>query len=191
MQIHDASISGRSMRWYEWLFALLLLGLAGGVRADAVYKCVGTDGAIAYQDAPCAPNDRETAVQFDPAPAHQPSPEYAVTTAPARAARSREARRNLHSDNEATSYECRASNGDVFYRHSSCPHTLSDNAAGPRSSTHSGAGNAQKLTVSARAVSRAEACAQIHRPGAIGRRGREHDDDVSTYDRNLGRDPCK
>jgi hypothetical protein len=191
MHIHDASISGRSMRWYEWLLALMLLGLAGGVRADAVYKCVSVDGATAYQDAPCAPDRRATAVQLDPAPVHSPSPDYAVTPAPVHASRSREARRTLRSDNESISYECRASNGDVFYRHSSCPHTVPGTAAGAKSSAHSGTGNAQKLTVSARAVSRTEACAQIHRPGAIGRRGREHDDDVSTYDRNLGRDPCK
>jgi len=31
----------------------------------------------------------------------------------------------------------------------------------------------------------------MHRAGAISRAGHEHDEDVSTYDRNLGRDPCR
>jgi hypothetical protein len=191
MHNYDASISGRSMRWYEWLMVLLLLVLAGGVRADAVYKCVGVDGAIAFQDAPCAPDRRETAVQIDPAPARTPSPDYGLASTPPHTLRAREARRNQRNDAETISYECRASNGDVFYRHSSCPHTVAGAPGGAKASTHSEKGSAQKLTVSARAVSRGEACAQIHRPGAIGRHGREHDDDVSTYDRNLGRDPCK
>lgn len=191
MQNHDTGISGRSMRWYEWLLALLLLGLAAGVRAEAVYKCRGGDGAIAYQATPCATGREETTLQLDPAPPRAASPGYALPAAPARNARSRDVRRNARSDAAEISYECRAANGDVFYRHAACPHTIAGTVTGAGSGAHSGAGAAQKLAVSARAVSRAEACAQIHRPGAIGRHGREHDDDVSTYDRNLGRDPCK
>jgi len=40
-------------------------------------------------------------------------------------------------------------------------------------------------------VPRDEACQRIHSAGAIGRAGHQHDEDVSTYDRNLGRDPCR
>lgn len=192
MHQDDTIISGRSMRWYEWLLALLLLALACGARADSVYKCTGSDGAIAYQGMPCA-LAQQTSIEIAPAPSYTASPTYAVPAqGMTRSSRTtRDARRNLREDRGETSYECRVANGDVFYRHSSCPKSMSGAAAGAKASARSSSASTQKLTVSAREVSRAEACAQIHRPGAIGRRGREHDDDVSTYDRNLGRDPCK
>ena len=190
---HHHDISGRSMRWYEWLLALMLLGVVAGVRAAPVYKCTRHAGTITYQDTPCAPDGEESRVEFQPAPAPAPSPHYALPPAstPERAARPHDSRRSVRNDDAPISYECRVSNGDVFYRHAPCPHTIAGTPAGAKANAHAGTGAAQKLTVSSRAVSRAEACAQIHRPAAIGRRGREHDDDVSTYDRNLGRDPCK
>jgi len=34
-------------------------------------------------------------------------------------------------------------------------------------------------------------CRRLARAGSIGRAGHERDEIVSTYDRNLGRDPCR
>jgi len=190
MHRYEANICGRSMRWYEWLLALILMGLAGGVRAEAVYKCTG-DGTLAYQDTPCAQALQER-VELTPAPAYSPSPVYAMSaTVSTRGTRARSARRELRDARADVSYECRVSNGDVFYRHSPCPHTVPGTAKGDKSGAHSATAGAQKLSVSAREISRAEACTQIHRSGSIGRGGHQHDEDVSTYDRNLGRDPCK
>ena len=92
-----------------------------------------------------------------------------------------------------TSYECRVSNGDVFYRHSPCPHSIAASndkrtSKGADKPSHDGGG---KLSVSSHPVSRDEACAQLHRAGAIGRNGHEHDEAISTYERNLGHDPCR
>jgi len=183
---------GRSMRWYEWLAGLLLLGIVCGVRAQPVYKCTGADGSVAYQDRGCAPQQLERPVSIEHAPVPQPSPQYAAHDAhpavPAHAARGG-ARRRLWAEDEPMSFECRASNGAVFYRHGGCPKSL--RADGAHATARSSRDSAASVTVAARRVSRAEACAQIHRAGAVGRTGREHDEDVSTYDRNLGRDPCR
>jgi len=184
------------MRWYEWLAALLLLFLVGGARAQPVYKCTDADGAVAYQDKACSAPQREQAVTMPPAPPPHASPQYALAPPPA-AAPARDARggsrRRRWADDEPMSFECRVSNGDVFYRHAACPKSIraSAPAADKAGRTHAASGSAAPLTVAARPIPRAEACAAIHRAGAIGRNGHEHDDTVSTYEHNLGRDPCR
>jgi Domain of unknown function (DUF4124) len=191
-KIHFESY-GRSMRWYEWLSLLFLFGAVCGVRAESVYKCTGAQGAITYQAQPCAPTDTESNITIAPAPTHVHAPEYAVSKGAAETVRTpREHGRSLVRRSEEspqqTSYECRVSDGEIFYRHTPCPHSANGN-------TRTGKGrdsrSSQGLTVSSRKISREEACTQIRRPGAIGRSGREHDEDVSTYDRNLGHDPCR
>ena len=59
---------GRSMRWYEWVLMLLMLGLAAGVRAESVYKCTDAQGAIAFQAQPCSAQQEEAQVDMLPAP---------------------------------------------------------------------------------------------------------------------------
>lgn len=183
----------RPLRWYEWLLVLLLLTLANGARAASVYKCVGTDGSIAYQGLPCAQPQQTRVIELDAAPAYQASPRYAVERPleQARGAAPRRQARYLRSD-EPSSYECRAADGQVFYRHGACPHSIAAERVTTASSRRGGTrASAGTVAVSSRRVSRDEACAQIHAAGAIGRAGREHDEDVSTYERNLGRDPCR
>jgi len=180
--------TSRATRWYEWLLILLLLGLAGGVRAASVYKCTDAHGAIAYQQLPCAEAARESTVEIAAAPAYAKSPEYAFErpppTAPLRATRT--SRREA----EPMSYECRTADGQVFYRHSACPHSVSASSAGAAQGRGGRSGTASAAVSSSR-VPRDEACRHIHGAGAIGRAGHQHDEDVSTYDRNLGRDPCR
>lgn len=184
---------GRSMRWYEWVLMLCMLGLVAGVRAESVYKCTDAQGAIAFQAQPCLPRQHETQVDILPPP-HASSPDYGVADRkqPQRVPNERGGRHQAAHPAQM-SYECRASNGDVFYRHSACPHSVSaDVAAGSKNRIATGSKTPpQHLTVSSHPVSREEACAQMHRAGAIGRAGHTHDEDVSTYDHNLGRDPCR
>jgi hypothetical protein len=185
---------GRSMRWYEWVLMLLMLGLVAGVRAESVYKCTDAQGAVAFQAQACPSHQNETQVTILSAPASTASPDYGVVDKkPAPRARQDHAGPHLPARSAQTSYECRVSDGEVFYRHSSCPHSVSaDAASSGKSRGRSGKQSmTQKLTVSSRPVPREEACAQMHRAGAIGRAGHAHDEDVSTYDRNLGRDPCR
>ncbi len=65
MQNNPYIASGRSMRWYEWLAGLFLLGLAFGVRAGSVYKCADGSGAIAFQDRPCAAAQAQSEVEIE------------------------------------------------------------------------------------------------------------------------------
>jgi len=126
--MHKFETCGRSMRWYEWLSGLLLLLLAAGLRAQPVYKCTGPDGTIAYQDKACGAQQQEHEFEIAPAPPVQPSPQYALAhdAAPAQMTRAPRAggRRRVWAQDEEKSFECRASNGDVFYRHTACPHSI-------------------------------------------------------------------
>jgi hypothetical protein len=98
----------------------------------------------------------------------------------------------------AVSYECRTGDGEVFYKHSGCPKSIRVAAAHERG-RHGAAGRGARargsgmrsMAVSARPLARSEVCKRLAGAGSIGRAGREHDDIVSTYDRNVGRDPCR
>ncbi len=194
MDKFDFETSGRTLRWYEWLAFLLLFFLAAGVRAGTVYKCTDVQGGVAYQSQPCTAVQHEKVIDIAPAPAYSASPQYAVdrdanehATRRGRTNTMREQRAPRSASAEA--YECRTADGQVFYRHASCPHSIA--AAQVNGAKGRGRRTAQSVSVSSRRVSRDEACTQMRRAGAAGRSGREHDEDVSTYDKNLGRDPCR
>ena len=128
----DLERTPRPLRWYEWLAVLLLAGYAAGVRAE-VYKCTDAQGAASFQDRPCAQAANQSVVALAPAPAYVASPTYAVEretnphgarrVAPARVASRR------GEATAAVSYECRTADGQVFYRHSVCPHSVAANDA--------------------------------------------------------------
>ena len=161
------------------LAGLLLLALLTALPAQAqsVYRCRDAQGALAFQDKPCKAGQAQSEVAIEPAPAYVASPDYAVDK-PARASRGvRESTRMSTRKAEPMSYECRAENGEVFYRHGRCPATIRGVGRGAASST-----------VTSNAIPRAEACARMAHSSHAGR-GR--DETVSTYERNLGRDPCR
>jgi hypothetical protein len=159
-------------------------------RASSVYKCSGADGSVAFQDRPCLKTLAESVVEIAPAPPPAPSPEYSVVSRTAAAiGAQRSQQKNARAAVEVLSYECRAANGELFYRHGACPSRITAKSAGG-SRKRSGA-DAQTFAVSAQALPRGEVCRRIGRAGSIGRAGRERDESVSTYERNLGRDPCR
>ncbi len=166
--------------------------LAAGVRAESVYKCTDAHGAVAYQTQACAAAQHEAIVEIAPAPAYAPSPTYALdregTARGAKRSRADSARTRHNASPSAQSYECRTADGQVFYRHTSCPHSVAAQGGGTKGR---GRAAAQSVSVSGHRVAREEACTQMRRAGAAGRSGREHDEDVSTYDKNLGRDLCR
>ncbi len=180
--------------------AALLLIIAGTAtaHADAIYKCRDARGQIAYQDHACANPAQETRIEIASAPPPAASSDYAVEAA-AHPSRRQAGTRNAMArrDHAApVSYECRAANGEVFYKHSGCPKSITVATANER---HGAKGRSpaargpatHPVTVSARPLARAEACKRMASGGSVGRAGREHDDAVSTYDRNAGRDPCR
>ncbi|MGN6521026.1 MAG: DUF4124 domain-containing protein [Dokdonella sp.] len=165
-----------------------LLGVSALAHADPVFSCRNAHGEIAYQDHACAAGERQAEVMLDPAPpeaaparTHERTRERSRAPAPAR--------RRARGDADARtvmSWECRASDGAVFYRHGSCPKTIGSSRS---ATTGTRGGKGAMVGVTATPLPRAEACRRLAHAG--GRSGREHDEAVSTYERNAGRDPCR
>ena len=174
----------RTLKLHEWVALLALLFLCNGVRATTVYKCTDAVGAVAYQSAACAPSQHASEIELAPVRAAAPSPQYAldpVRTAPLRD----RAVRTAHAKTEMAN-ECRTSGGDVFYRLGKCPHSVNE-----KSDDRRGKRAPHPVSVSSHPVTRAMACSEMNRAGAAGRKGRDYDETISTYDRNLGKDPSK
>lgn len=176
--------SHRTLKLHEWLTLLVLLLMCNGVRATTAYKCTDSSGAVSYQSRACAASQRATEIELAPAPAAAPSPQYAIEPFRPMTLQRRD-RRVAHAKPEMA-YECRTSGGDVFYRLSHCPHSVGEKSGGRH-----GASATHASTVSSRPVPRTTACSEMHRAGSAGRKGHEYDEEISTYDRNLGNDPCK
>lgn len=169
--------SREAQAWLRAWASMAMLVVSAGVCAESVYKCTDADGGIAFQSQPCAHAQQQSTVALAQAPDYASSPTYAVDGATKDPRH--KPRKAQTSAPQTTAFECRASDGQVFYRHHGCPHRIASNE------------NAQKkVGVAAKKISREQACTQIHRAGAIGRRGNDQDETVSAYDRNLGRDPC-
>jgi len=196
------------------LFALgLLIGRAG---AASVYKCTDGKDHIAYQATPCAPHlaTRVMQLRHDPiaAPAAEDGARALKSTPSARSRsapvqRTNKARpmrgrgagktdataiRSRADESEAQSWQCRIGNGEVYYQHSPCPRTAIASVELRDSRTHGRSRSAaQAVPVSGNPLPRTEACQRIHAASASGRAGHERDEDVSSYERSLGRDPCR
>ncbi|MEP7044084.1 MAG: DUF4124 domain-containing protein [Dokdonella sp.] len=170
-------------------FALLACGFFHGARAAPVYRCLDAQRHVAYQDHACAQAQQETRVELAPLPSPAPSPNYgrgARESVATRKDRKRASSRAV--PHPSMSYECRAGNGEVFYRHSACPKSIRIRAA-TRGGHQRQTGQTESVAVSGTALPRAEACRRLALSSA--RAGHERDDQVSTYERNLGRDPCR
>lgn len=169
-----------------------LIGCARSVHAESVYKCRGNDNAVAFQDRPCANAQAESLVEIMPAPPLSKSPDYGRASPNDRGERSRgtqRARGNPKERRDALSYECRAADGEVFYRHTACPKQIAASGSSSPSNSRDRSAKDKGYAVSAQALPRSEACRRIASGGS--REGHERDDRVPTYDRNLGRDPCR
>lgn len=93
---------------------------------------------------------------------------------------------------EPQSWQCRIGNGEVYYQHSPCPRSAVASVELRDSRTRGRHRSAVlSVPVSGAPLSRAEACRRIHAASASGRAGHERDEDVSSYERSLGRDPCR
>jgi hypothetical protein len=189
--------------------AALLLLVAAGAHAASVYRCVDVHGHLAYQDTPCAAHARQSKIDVQPL-ATIGDPAEVAAHRRARAARERTAERNAsrrraaHASRSrrrakpAMSWQCRAADGEVFYRHARCPSSIRGDGvvrsryAEEMSAEHSRSRhNAwSRVRVHGVRIPRAEACRRIHSGGAAGRDGHLRDASVSTYDHLMGRDPC-
>ncbi|MBN8737818.1 MAG: DUF4124 domain-containing protein [Xanthomonadales bacterium] len=185
------------------LFPLILLAVAGHARAASVYRCVDAHGHLAYQDTSCAGHAQQTKLDLTGQPLidanapRQPASTQASKSGSAHSRRAAVTARKRKSD-PPTSWECRAADGEVFYRHSRCPGSVPGDGvvrsryAEKMSSTHArGRHDAwSRVRVHGEKVSRAEACRRIRSPSAAGRDGHQRDEKVDTYARLTGHDPC-
>jgi len=180
-------------------FGLLIAAAmsCAAAHAESVYKCRGADGLVAFQDHACMETQVESQVEIEPPPPAAPSPDYGRDSRAMRSTRTGGGaqtlrQRSAKASTEVVSYECHAANGEVFYRHGACPKQITGK---PKTSGGSarkrGASDAQTYAVAAQPLARGEVCRQMARAGSIGRAGHERDESVSTYDKNLGRDPCR
>ena len=176
------------------LFVLAAAFAAFDCLAAKAFKCTNAQGDITYQQVQCPNGDVQRRFDFRPEPpraaAAAPEPKRAARKPP-RASR-RTSTRAAADAPVATSYECRVANGEVFYVHGPCPAAVvavgsvkRDRGRG-RSATP-----AQMTAVSARPISRDAACRRINAASASSRAGHQRDETVSTYEKNLGRDPCR
>ncbi len=188
-------------------FALLLMGFALGAQAASIYRCVDPNGRLAFRDTPCAPHARQTKMDptglplIDAAASHDRAsrrgrgPSGRPRT---RYSRTRHPRTRRHRRTRPTSWECRAADGEVFYRHTRCPGSVPGDgvvrsryaAEKPSGRTRGRHGAWSRVPVHGVQIPRDEACRRIHSAGAAVRDGHRRDAHVSTYDHLMGRDPC-
>ncbi|MFO1507751.1 MAG: DUF4124 domain-containing protein [Lysobacterales bacterium] len=176
-------------RWVAALAGLALGSAAVIGHAGPVYKCVGLDGHLAYQDTACAEGQHQhevTGLPVDPPRAATATHSTAAKQAPSRETHHHAGRRSAP-PKVVMSWECRAADGEVFYRHSRCPGSIRPDGA-VRAGRHA---RSSSVSVTATPIPRTQACQRLRAAGAIGRDGRARDESVSTYDRNRGQDPCR
>lgn len=210
--MHSTSLQSRTRRHralrHPWLLrstctAALWL-IAGSAHAASIYQCIGAHGEKTFRDTPCAGQTRQTKLEVAGLPlidhgAPRWNPPASSSGSPARHSRTRntsEAR--ARKAKPATSWECRAANGEVFYRHARCPGSVqgdgvvrnayAEKHASGRTRGHDNAWS--KVPVHGTKISRAEACRRIRSPSAAGRDGHLRDKTVGTYDHLMGRDAC-
>lgn len=202
-EFHDRRIGPALGAMHPGLACVLLLWcVATGVHAASVYRCVDARGHLGYQDMPCATHARQSKVDLEPQPLIGAPGEHAARVATQtrhHSVHSRAQPRHSARSKAVMSWECRAADGEVFYRHAHCPSSIpgdgvvrwqdgGDPPSGKRSRRRRNAWGA--VPVHGKQISRAEACRRIHSAGASGRDGHARDETVSTYDHLMGRDPC-
>jgi hypothetical protein len=207
-----ASDSGRNVvapRWFARLAcALGLWAAAGALHAAPIFKCVDAQGHVAYRDIACPARARQTRIDLHAQPTIGDAHEVAAAVARAHAAVLHHARTatraRRHSAQHAhtkpkMSWECRAGDGEVFYRHTRCPGSVpgdgvvrwQDGGGSPPGKRSRHRRNAwSRVPVHGVKIPRVEACRRIHSAGAAVRDGHLRDANVSTYDHLMGRDPC-
>jgi hypothetical protein len=183
--------------------AMATAGIAPWAHAAPVYRCVGAHGHLAYQDTPCTTPARQRKIDLQPQPLIGAPGEHAARVTAAahhRGATTRPRKKPGHAAHTkpVTSWECRAADGEVFYRHTRCPGSVPGDGTVRRdyaeklssSRTRNRQGAWGRVPVHGKKITRNEACRRIHSPGAAGRDGHARDETVSTYDHLMGRDPC-
>jgi len=165
-----------------WLIAAIAIAAAERV---VVHRCVGADGVPRYQDQPCRDDDDQERLELS----HLPSAAAPANAAPEVAPTPPEPLQQTQPPPapELTSWRCVVENGEVYYRHDSCPSFLVD-PIGLRDRDGSSWGGMRYLRVWGTPVSQREACAEIKEGVRVGA-GR--DQRAQPYEKLSGRDLCR
>jgi hypothetical protein len=184
--------------------AILAASACGEAGAKQLFRC-DTGNGTSYQDTPCAkPETQDVIGQF----AVEAVPEEEALRWGDQAAEAADldprdwprepapSRTPAQVREEPQAYRCIASNGAVFYRHDRCPDTVDH---GTSVSVHHDRYSGNQVvtstptynSVTSQRVSRKEACKEMESIANRSRRERDKDGAASSYDRNLGRDPCR
>lgn len=179
------------MRIFLLVLALLSFPALGG---EVVFKCLGPSGSHTYQDFPC-PGAQEV-IKVEHRSLGESLAEATIrdyrNSAPRQAAA-----RNVTPTPPATSpqpsFECRAADGSVFYRHDGCPSFIpgTRRVYFSRGTELDYYNEVLFVPVDSRPVTRRSACSTIYGSSSSSRTGSNLDQRYSTYERNLGRDPCR
>lgn len=177
----------------------LLLLTAVGAHATTVYQCRGSMGHVSFQDTPCTHVARQTREDIAGQPLIDPStpPRIAVSPRSQHAATPRATRTARRHLKPAMSWECRAADGEVFYRHTRCPGSVPGDGVVRDNYASETAGVSRRrhtawspVRVHGVKVTRADACTHINAITAGSRDGHARDANVSVYAHLMGRDPC-
>lgn len=183
--------------------ALLLGGIACTASAASIYQCTNGSHAATFGDTPCPTTTHQTKREVSGQPLIDPAaprrtPVVASSNSRSTAQARRTHARRMRKRQQPMSWECRAADGEVFYRHARCPSSVPGDGvvrgdyAAPFNSGHSRHRRTawNRIPVHGVKVPRSEACQRIESAGASGRDGHLRDANVSTYDHLMGRDPC-
>lgn len=183
--------------------ALLFVGITCHASAASIYQCTNGSHATTFRDTPCPTSTHQTKRKVSGQPLIDPgAPRRAPARVPSRVRSTAQTRRThahrMRKRQQPMSWECRAADGEVFFRHTRCPSSVPGdgvvrgNYAASFSSTHSRRRHDawSRIPVHGVKIPRSEACQRIDSAGASGRDGHLRDAHVSTYDHLMGRDPC-
>ena len=194
METFEPSFDSQSRSYAARLLLATCLAFSSAANAQTIYKCVDAQNRIAFQQTPCESGKRESEVAIKPLP---PPPPASSTVAPSRKISSftedlvANIKRAPKSSQQQSvpveqSYECTFVHGgkEVFYQHSPCPEEIYQGSTPVVNNGRRGY-RPYYLLVTGKPVPRAVACKNMR---SAGRSGRKYDQQISTYDRNLGRD---
>ena len=193
------------MKHFSLIAVVTAYFVCGTVNAQTVFKCVDAHGNVSYQGKPCPLAATQTQMELSGENAKLAAPNAAAPKGtraaaqtpadssapvpPAGSATAATAADSPSSNAAAESWQCTASDGEVFYRHDACPGTITTTitqVCGKRGCFD----QTNIAQVSAKAIPREEACSQINARMVSDRAGHQHDQTVSTYEHDLGHDPC-
>ena len=187
--------------------AALLWTCMVSAHAASIYRCVDARGHLAFQDVPCAMHAHQRKIDVLPLPTVGSAAEVAAAERRTDAAHDRHSANSMRKRRASSrrsrvkpemSWECRAADGEVFYRHTRCPSSIAGDGVvrtayaenQSRQNTRVRHNAWSRVRVHGTKIPRAEACRLMGSPGAAVRDGHLRDANVSTYDHLMGRDPC-